>query len=200
MSEFTRIQTMAGISQDELDELKQRVMDMAVVKWSEMTPEERDRLVHVEVIGKPLICPGQAVTEWVKSPSRIQGEYFEYATWKCETCGRAESCIAPESHEVPGEIPLYTQDLNAAWLVVEKVCRHSLFASFKVEYTPDKLKVVLTHRDVHDRSLSMSDSLTVETSLAETICLVALLAAGVEVEPYASARDDIIRHLTKESR
>lgn len=29
MNEFQRVQTMAGISQDELDELKKRVMDMA---------------------------------------------------------------------------------------------------------------------------------------------------------------------------
>jgi hypothetical protein len=146
------------------------------VKWSELSTEERDRLVHTKVMGKAITCTGIAVTKMVKNPSRIAGEYFEYPTWHCDTCGREEPRAAPKERDIPGDIPSYSTDMNAALLVAtHERFSHTYFNHIRAS-------------QLYSCSLywlkSGEAQITTELAplLPEAICIAALKACGVEVE------------------
>src|SRR4051794_17828356 len=86
-----------------------------MIPWKTMTPTERNRAVTERIMGVSLRCPGEAVTTWRKSPSRIPGEYLEFATWRCPVCNQGESMIAPKEHDACGETPRYSEYLDAAF-------------------------------------------------------------------------------------
>ena len=177
MNEFERVQMMAGISQDELDELKKRIMDMAIVKWSEVTPEERNKLVHEKVMELPLSMPCTGAITWKRDPFNNR----ERGHWICE-CGYY-GVTDDTLHFGLSSIPAYSTSMAAAWLVVRRMnepdviageTRFDAYANFidaLEKLVGSHLFFDLFHCDED------GDHLT-----PERICLAGLKAVGIEVE------------------
>jgi len=83
------------------------------MKWSELSTEERDRLVHEKVMGRPAgTCEGTAYYT-----GRIGID-----EWYCEECKKYFYDVEADGlykHDAP--IPSYNIDMNAAWKIVEKM-------------------------------------------------------------------------------
>jgi hypothetical protein len=153
-----------------------------IIQWATLTPERRNCLVHEKVMGKSIKCSGHPITIVHRSPSRTQGEHFEYATWHCETCGKGASQIAPEEHDAPGEIPNYSESLDAAWQLVRRVNNpnnpafpdyqdYANFIECLEELVGSNLFFDLFYCDAEGDHLN-----------PERICIAALRAVGCEVQ------------------
>lgn len=178
MSEFARVQMMAGISQDELDELKKRIMDMAVVKWSEMTPEERDKLVHEKVMELPLSMPCTGAIAWKRDPFNNR----ERGHWICE-CGYY-GVTDDTLHFGLSSIPVYSASMDAAWLVVRRM--NETVKSDLPEQDALYPKFIASLRELIGSNFLYAALWCSENGDALTprrICLAALKAVGIEVEP-----------------
>jgi len=128
------------------------------IKWSELTPKQRDEEIHEKVMGHTRHTVRHEV------PSRAGGIAFisSYTTW--QTGGQ--------------ETPRYSQCMDSAWLVVEKMKEpdadpgwegnRSRFADFSDELVP------------FAESSSLFDVLWCITP--EAICIAALRACGFQVE------------------
>lgn len=134
------------------------------MKWSELSPEQRDRLVHEQVMKH---SPDEPCTgDFVPMVPEADGLY-------CTGCGAEAYWHDDQEHERPIP-PHYTTDMNAAWRVVEKMKEggrtnplNSLFVPW--QYHLSYLYGRPSHRDVlYDLN-------------PEGICLAALKACGIAV-------------------
>jgi hypothetical protein len=114
------------------------------IKWSELSPRERDALVAEKVMG------------FNKSDLDFMGE------------------IHVEKDGIHRELPHYTTDIAAAWEVVEKLnCQ-----GYRVEI------VCGSQGDTYVTFVIGGIRCRVDCyNLKEAICLAALKAVGVEIEP-----------------
>lgn len=189
MSEFTRVQMMAGISQDELDELKKRIMDMAIVKWSEVTPEERNKLVHEKVMELPLSMPCMGAITWKRDPFNNR----ERGHWICE-CGYYGVTDDTLHFGLPS-IPAYSTSMAAAWLIVEKMVARQEEEYYTKHFEWDGPAFKPSHRYLTSEGYPLGTTCwyvyirandLIEFVCAQTpqdaICLASLKVVGIEVE------------------
>jgi len=134
------------------------------MKWSEMTHDERDRLVYEKVL-KPVVCSGT----W-----RIHtlDDGVRQICW-CQTCGHEcanELPNSPGSHERPAwNLRSYTRDMNAAWEVAER------FDEIVIsKHIPEKYHCELWR--------STTRYVGIAKTVQDAICLAALKANKVEIE------------------
>ena len=128
-----------------------------------MTDDERDAWIAEHVMHEPVSCTGD-----------LHGDDNGYAT-TCDLCGYRRHWIDMDStSEHPRLIPRYTRDLNAAWLVIERLGKRPGFDAFEIETYPGALhtlRLTWTHTDGQPRLYAC---LNVETgALAEAICRAA---------------------------
>lgn len=146
------------------------------MKWTEMTSEQKNALIHEKVMGVSLTCHA---TLDIK---RGQGFYF----WNCFECGyfsTGKDSPITNDHPRQMDIPPYTTDMNAAWLIIQKMStRHheqsefldEPFARFTDELLPNRAGEIWTAYNC------MATEVAHWT--AEKICMAALKACGVEIE------------------
>jgi hypothetical protein len=148
------------------------------MKWSDMSTEERDRLMHTRVmsgsIGK---CAGTAYYT-----GRIGED-----EWYCDTCKNYYYDIEEDGkHDMP--IPSYSTDMNAAWQIVE--CKKFAHIRIEIDRTlPDVPQKHLCQIVMHEQEEILPHPLQMRRKFIcsgktsqEAICLTALKACGVEVE------------------
>lgn len=155
-------------------------------KWAEMTSRERDECIHERVMGKQVYCPGAAVTEMVKNPSRIQGEYFEYLIWGCSTCGESGSGAAPERHKIPRVLLPYSGSMGCAWMVV-----HHLAAILTYDQSKRFMRALITLEDTceEQRFLPALDFDHLAKLTPEWICQAALKALEISEDEHGKDSD-----------
>jgi len=142
------------------------------MKWSEMSTEERNRLVAEKVMGT-LQCLDKRA--WQKGPVQVaQG-------WQCLSCGAWGTGMAPGQHDKPDEmIPHYTTDINAAWQIVEA----GKFHSVELEcYLPKNTEQALYRCFILVVAEGQPYKQYASKTAQEAICLASLKACGVRVEP-----------------
>lgn len=153
------------------------------INWPDLTIAERNGLIHTKVMGNPEFCPGQLTTEKENNPSRIPGQ-IAWSYW-LSTCSACEfqwtttdtrKAPIPERHVPKGAIPNYCEDMNAAWLIVEKlheqydVCIRVIQGEVQQKYF-----VQLYDRDSHETQ----DGMQSDVSIQEAIMLAVLEIKGV---------------------
>ena len=137
------------------------------IKWSEMTPDQRDALVHLKVMSN--ICTGKAGKH-----QRIYADGTPPTSWwYCSGCAkRWPEDPGEHSADIP---PHYTTDMNAAWLVVEKFKQDGRggYEFIQWQYHLGNLYGRPSYRD------------TLYDLNPEGVCIAGLRAVGVEIEPSA---------------
>jgi len=132
-----------------------------IIKWGQLTPHQRNVLVAEKVMGwTPTLC--------------VDGEHNIYmgAYWSC-TCGWISDTPivgGPAEHEEP--VPRYSQSMDAAWQVLER------FIETRIE--------CLNGRAAGRYRVSIEEQgcwRATSDSAAEAICLAALSAVGVAIQP-----------------
>lgn len=134
------------------------------MKWSEMTPEQRNRLVHEKVMGiDPAIpCSGTFVTN----------PHDGHETLYCPKCDAGIFFGDSKTHKQP-LVPAYTTDMNAAWLAVERITQPP---TKPLEINAPK--AIFAHWWAHGVDLwAMKGG-----EAAEAICITALRVHGVSIE------------------
>jgi len=129
------------------------------IKWSALTPEQRDALVAEKVMGWK---PGQICT----------GLFSD--NYHCDRCGATSL-----SHEDHPAVPLpYTTSMDAAWAVWGKMKEDAKWHRFCFE-----LDEVLTQHKYRreDRTYITWFEQFLSALNGDAICLAALRAAGVEI-------------------
>jgi len=155
------------------------------MKWSEMSTEERDRLVYTKVMGNPEICKGKTTIRKCDTPSRKIGEIaFSYWVATCDSCKWEKTCgspdDAPKEHAPWVDIPSYSTDMNAAWQIVEA----GKFHSVELEcYLPDITEPALYRCFILVVAEGQPYKQYASKTAQEAICLASLKARGVRVEP-----------------
>ena len=134
------------------------------MKWSEMTPEERDRLVAEKVMGWQEKQCESSSTDLEELP----GE------WRCGICGFTAGYEVPTLHTaIP---PKYSTDMNAAMCLVEKCHQDGLDVSMYVaQHT--KYGVQTWKRSFDALRISASS----DSSMQEAICFAVLHAYNKEI-------------------
>lgn len=154
---------------------------MSEIRWAEMSPEQRDELVHEKVMGRPLTCNEPIV-------AREVGLARKFYLLNCPVCGHlghSDEVPATNVHRNNEEAPAYTTSIDAAWQLVER------FGSAELKKWPNV-------RRYEDKPYSCSIATRGKTfsewsaTPQEAICLAALKAVGWD-EPAAeqSARDHL---------
>ncbi len=140
------------------------------IKWAELTPAQRDELVAEKVMGWTRVqCPGDEKDVYCN----------EYSDYVCSVCGAYAPRNLPLVHGIIPPEHSYSQSLDAAWKVVEKM---------KEPDTDPECQGNYTHfADLCDglefgTGSSVFDVLWHLTS--ERICLAALNACGVEIADF----------------
>jgi len=130
--------------------------------WQQLTPYQRNVLVHRKVMQQSLICPQKNVPVKRHSFYLIFGfRTTDYWCWKCKLCG-ATGDQSVESHVVsPQAIPDYTNDIKTTWQVIEQMSESAAFA------------------DWWNRTALWKYS---KSAASEAICIAALRASGVIIE------------------
>ena len=128
------------------------------IKWSELTPEQKDRII------------AEKVMNWQEK--QCDGEHGEVSGgWFCTKCGREGNWGEDFYHaELP---PRYTTSLDAAWLGVERVTQ-----------APQSQEEALQFRSTRFMFWFEQSNLWTHTreEAANALCVAALRACGVEVE------------------
>lgn len=83
-----------------------------MANWSEMTPEQRDCLIHEKVMGVDPAMPC--------SGAFVSNPHDGHETLYCPKCGAGIFFGDSKTHKQP-LVPVYTTDMNAAWLVVKRI-------------------------------------------------------------------------------
>jgi len=151
------------------------------VKWDELTPEQRDRLVAEKVMGwEAKECNG-AIGEKPNSPDG----------WYCLECGYDGGWGSSTKHE--GMPPHYSTEMNDTWKLVEKMTSRMGYQDITFEWHGPLFKPehnYLTQEGyplgttcwyviiVHD---GLREFICADTP-QESICKAALKAVGVELE------------------
>jgi len=154
------------------------------MKWSEMSTEERDRLVYEKVMGNPAICTGKLIVDKKDTPSRAGGIAWSHYQAVCTNCeferGYMDSNTIPERHAPMEDIPHYSTDMNAAWQIVEA----GKFHSVELEcYLPDITEPALYRCFILVVAEGQPYKQYASKTAQEAICLASLKARGVRVEP-----------------
>jgi hypothetical protein len=145
-----------------------------MMKWSELSTEERDRLMHTKVMGNPEFCIGKLIIDKVDSPSRAGGIAFSYWRAVCTNCvfvwSNGDKNKFPKRHApVYEDSPSYSTDMNAAWHIVEHIAvdesDHSRASRFMLWWENNSLWAHSAQQAI------------------DAICLWALEDYGVEIEP-----------------
>lgn len=153
------------------------------MKWSEMSTEARDRLVHEKVFGNPAICNGKTTTRKYDTPSRIIGKIaFSYWVATCDSCKWEKTCGSPDDvsqGHAPGvDIPHYSTDMNAALLVAtHEKFSHAYFNHVQASM-PSCYSCSLYWIESGESQIITEHALT----LLDAICIAALRACGVDIE------------------
>lgn len=121
------------------------------IKWSELTPMQRDDLIHEKVFGH------QRQTATHTSRTRA-GDSFSYSVTSWQTGG-------PDT-------PRYTRSMDAAWLVIEHVMRLPQSRDEALEWCGPQFALWMEKTQLW--------ACTKEQA-ANEICKIALQACGVEV-------------------
>lgn len=133
------------------------------MKWSDMTEEGRDRLVAEKVMGVSIgKCAGTAYYT-----GRIGMD-----EWYCETCKIFYDDIEEGGkHDAP--IPSYSTDMNDAWKIMglEKFSHASITRSVMRK---GQWLCSLNRGLPHEAYASIAQ---------EAVCIAALSACGVDIEP-----------------
>lgn len=153
------------------------------MKWAEMSKEERNLLIHEKVMGGQAHCPNSYPT--------ITFNGYQILEWRCQQCGqtgRGGAVHDPTTggylvaHSIPN-IPPYTTDMNAAWLIIQKMpTRHHEQAEFLDEPFARFTDELLPNRAGEIWTAYNCMATEVAHWTAEKICMAALKACGVEIE------------------
>jgi hypothetical protein len=140
------------------------------MKWSELSTEECNRLVAERVMELHIgPCSGSdEFKEWDES----------YIT--CLNCKASIHVADGEwEHIKHGNTPIpdYANDMNAALLILDST---RFFASMLHHYTKDKRWLCTLSRSVADDPYQVSEF---GKTAPDAICLAALKACGVDIEP-----------------
>ena len=89
--------------------------------WEEMTPKQRDALIHTQVMGKtePEICefdPSMTIM--------MRGSEPDSFDWHCYKCGAHGKVTRDGYYQHPKAIPRYTTSMDAAWQVLRYMVDH----------------------------------------------------------------------------
>ncbi|SRR6266700_3485660 len=150
------------------------------IKWQELTAEQRDRLVHEKVM-KQSVDTGECE--------------HRYGTFEvtCPSCRSSWEEYSPNRSHLHGKgIPHYTQSLDAAWQVVEKINAGN-FTLERVVNSPIDQQISSTpYSDKHhfyEAAFYLGENWQKTTQTYhnqantphEAICIAALRASGIEV-------------------
>ena len=159
------------------------------LRWSEMSPEQRDALIHEKVMGKRLICGGTIEFSEHDVPNRAGGVAFTMTIWTCQRCGEVGAGKPPECHEKLVPLPHYTTDMNAAWQVLQHALDQgrgyasmTLYHRHAGEQDKDGYLEIDMHLQDEYQYLPPVHVEDHRLSGAEVICLAALRAVGVTIE------------------
>lgn len=83
------------------------------IRWGELSPEQRDILIHEKVMGVSLICRAKLEIRQGKG-------FFFWNCWECGLFGIGDDAPTTDEHPRQMDIPLYTTGLDTAWQVVER--------------------------------------------------------------------------------
>lgn len=86
-----------------------------MMKWSELSEQERDRLVNTKVMGNPEFCDGNVVVTPANYSSSPMSS--SYVVWVCAKCNMMGTCDTKQEvpiQHVSKDIPSYSTDMNAA--------------------------------------------------------------------------------------
>lgn len=139
------------------------------MKWSEMTPEQRDKLVHEKVMGvDPAVsCSGTFV------PNPHDG----CETLYCPKCDAGVFFGDSKTHKQP-LVPAYTTDMNAALQIIEldRFSNVRFERTWRNEHIPPELYYlcsIVTHGDLYYCNAATAQ---------DAVCLAALYACGIEIK------------------
>src|SRR5687767_7725745 len=98
------------------------------MKWSEMSPEQRDRLV------------AEKVMQWVEEPCKLDDGHPDIAEiegfWECRTCGFqgdwGENGV-PQIHNHIALPPKYSQSLDEVWKIVQSESFNNAVLQYRTE-------------------------------------------------------------------
>jgi Phage ABA sandwich domain len=140
---------------------------MDKVKWSELTSEQRDRLVAEKVMGwTEQTCEGTSL-DMLEGP----GE------WQCSICGFQARYSDPIEHiALP---PRYSTDMNVTWQIVEKMVTRQSYHDIDYEWSGPLFGCPCWYVKINDGghySWIMADT------AQDAICIASLRAVGIEVE------------------
>lgn len=153
------------------------------MKWSEMTPAQRNQIVAGKVMG---------VTEFQCDGGRLTllnyDTVSQRSTYACTACGTVltvtdyfrEKLKLPEQHMI--FIPRYSESMDAAWMIVES--RWFRRDVRRIDLAYDTMRTDQEH--LHTCALKLYDGRVVaaqSASMPWAICIAALHACGVEVKP-----------------
>lgn len=168
------------MSLEELARLKEGLLSMGVIKWSEMTPDQRDRLVHERVMGH---SPDEECSGifWATTDTQT-GERGS----QCSGCGMyypVDDTIEYYKHQQPNA-PSYTTDMNAALSLVARMYqehRDKFWLALMHLITPknnppDYINSYMSYVDFY---ALFRGNLEIT---AQTFCIAALQTCGVEIE------------------
>ena len=151
------------------------------MNWEEMTPEQRDRLVHEKVMGNPLEVQCTAIGDDIISMLRPEDHYRPNGWWlccECEYIGHGED----HTHIRQLKIPPYTQSMDVAWLVVRMMNNSDSppFHSYQgyADFI-DALEKIVGSNMFFDLFYCDKDG---DHLTPERICKAALQAVGVDVK------------------
>jgi hypothetical protein len=147
------------------------------MKWTEMSPRDKDALIFEKVMEGHAQCTTTTVV------CRMLGETFLH--WSCPTCG-AEGTDRPVFgmqyvHDKPG-MPAYTTSMDAAWQIMDhlKPGRAGVDAVKTEDHETFMRRAVFVNiLDTHGFGSWWSWP---RERLCAEICKAALIACGVEIE------------------
>jgi|SRR5579859_399273 len=148
-------------------------MSIEPVKWSKMTPDERDKLIAEKITGwQSKECnpePKQMVVRMLDSKS------YGYACYKCGSHGRVEKGYYRHLELTPR----YSTDLNAAWQILEAGNEAGNFFGYSVTGTnmPNNEMVYICRLNIYGQTTEAAAD-----TPQDAICVAVLRVHGVEIE------------------
>ncbi len=150
------------------------------IKWSELSSEQRDRLVYEKVMGLPIPCNGRLVFDPFGPASELLRAHT-YVRWKCMLCDAQKECYyedAPTEHTP--RIPHYSTDMNAAMSIITSHKFMTVELEYNEGWVTDVTRWVVWNCVVHPYN---GDTAGIAAStLNDALNIAALQACGVEVE------------------
>lgn len=148
------------------------------MKWAEMTPEQRNVPVAEKVMGEnpDVPCTGRFISaDYVGSGRQI-----------CISCGAKYKYPGPMLHN-PLPPPHYSESMDAAWLIVKHLDDSLEVNKAGKLHSLQFLSSIATSYDAYSDHYSSDEAIFSLSDLAaltpEKICIAALRAKGIEVEP-----------------